>query len=247
MTAMIHNDEEKQWMAPLLAIRDKLIPRDDEGHPADRHLRDFRRLWGDVQLVGDKTIPGPYTQEVRENWLCELLQAQKDIRENGPEDVADIELITMPELHAIRRLWLNDKHEIEDNLPDIYERYVGEPFPDDRLTGEMPIGKEEVGILREICADDSLHFQLTRELLSVEQQHRNMLRRSGLFDGLNGAFKRNFFDDEDDAVSRARLKRQTLEAELEALEFGDELSVTIDAPRLPGFEDDVPPSIEGKK
>ena len=44
-----------------------------------------------------------------------------------------------------------------------------------------------MAILRDICGTDDLHFQLTRELLDVERQHRSMARRAGLFKALEQA------------------------------------------------------------
>lgn len=217
MTAMIQNDQEREWMLPLLKLRDELIPRDQEGFPADRHLRDFRRMHGGVQLMGDQPVPGPYTQPVRENWLKRVLEAQMEIRRTGPEDMKDLELISIAELREIRRLWINNKHEIEDSLPRIYEATVGIPFPDDGFNENLPIGNEEISILREICGSDDLHFQLTRELLSVERQHRNLVRRKGLFPELEKAFQRSFFENAEDATNRAlelrdRIKSQVSDA-----------------------------------
>ena len=125
MTAMIQNDGEKEWMLPLLELRNALDVADD------RPLRDFRRMHGRVQLFRerDEPIPGPYTQAAREDWLRRLLEAQTWIRSNGPDDVRDIELVSMEELTEIRRLWVFDKHEIEDRLPVVYKEATGEPFP----------------------------------------------------------------------------------------------------------------------
>ena len=114
MSAMIQNDEEKEWMLPLLELRNELDVADD------RHLRDFRRMNGTVQLFHDQPIPGPYTQEARERWLRKLLEAQTWIRGNGPAHVRSLELITLEELEEIRRIWVVDKHEFEDRLPAIY-------------------------------------------------------------------------------------------------------------------------------
>lgn len=47
----------------------------------------------------------------------------KDINENGPEEFRSLELIRIEELQAIRRIWVNDKHEFDDALPKIYEKY----------------------------------------------------------------------------------------------------------------------------
>src|SRR3954454_16838605 len=52
MQAMIGNDEEKEWMLPLLELRNALDV------PDDRHLRDFRRMNGLVQLYNKRIIPG---------------------------------------------------------------------------------------------------------------------------------------------------------------------------------------------
>jgi DNA sulfur modification protein DndC len=64
MQAMIQNDQEKEWMLPLLTLRNELDVTDD------RHLRDFRRMSGSVQLFHDRVIPGPYTQASRERSLA---------------------------------------------------------------------------------------------------------------------------------------------------------------------------------
>lgn len=208
MKAMIQNDDEKQWMLPLLELRNRLDP--PKTPDADRGLRDFRRMNGTVQLFHDRPIPGPYTQEARESWLQQVLGAQRHIRTHGPEAVRDIDLITLAELETIRRIWVVEKHEIEDSLPRIYEQTTGEPYPGPRLDDNMVLGAEEVGLLRELCGDDHLHFQLVRELLSTERRHKSMLRRAGIFDAFERAFMRNFFTSEDDAVDRARQRRDAL-------------------------------------
>lgn len=206
MSAMVQNDEEKEWMLPLLSIRNELDQSDD------KHLRDFRRLAGNVQLFNDQLIHGPYTQEAREHWLRRLLEAQTWIRTNGPEEVRAIELITFDELKEIRRTWVEDKHEIEDSLPLIYEETTSEPFPGEALDEHLPLGAEEMRILRDVTGDDLLHFQLLRELLDVERRYRSMARRAGLFEALEGAFKRNFYDSKDDAADRARQIRDAHDA-----------------------------------
>lgn len=205
MHAMIQNDEEKEWMLPLLELRNELDP--PKTPDADRPLRDFRRMNGAVQLFNDRPIPGPYKQKVREDWLRKVLAAQKHIRENGPAEVRDIELITVEELEEIRRIWVIEKHEMEDNLPRVYEAATGSPYPGGRLDDNLVMGAPEMELLRDICGQDDLHFQLTRELLSIEKRHKSMLRRAGLFEALEQAFYRGFYEGEDDAVRRARQRR----------------------------------------
>lgn len=210
MHAMIQNDEEKEWMLPLLNLRNELDP--PKTADGDRHLRDFRRMNGAVQLYNDRPIPGPYKEKARENWLRKVLEAQMHIRKNGPENVRDLELITIEELNEIRRIWVVEKHEIEDKLPSIYEEVTGEAYPGGCIDDNLIVGAAEMDILRELCGDDELHFQLTRELISVEKRHKSMLRRAGLFDALDKAFYRNFYEDEEDALNRARQRRDALDA-----------------------------------
>lgn len=209
MHAMIQNDQEKEWMLPLLELRNELDP--PKTLQADRPLRDFRRMNGTVQLFHDRPIPGPYKQQVRADWLRKVLQAQQHIRENGPKDVRDIELITLEELEEIRRIWVVEKHEIEDTLPEVYRQTTGQPYPGGRLDDNLVMGVAEMNVLRDICGEDELHYQLTRELLSIEKRHKSMLRRAGLFGAMEEAFFRHFYDDEEDALDRARQRQGALD------------------------------------
>jgi DNA sulfur modification protein DndC len=223
MSAMIQNDEEKEWMIPLLELRDALDIADD------RHLRDFRRMTGQVQLFGERTIPGPYTAAARRDWLRRLLEAQRWIRENGPDNVNGIELVTDDELRMIRRIWVIDKKEIEDDLPGIYEEVMGVPYFDGPIDDQLVISADDLGVLREICDSDDLHYQLVRDLLDVERRYKSMARRSGLFEAMEKVFTKNFFDGEDDAIQRARriatIRENPLDAELPLEMTGD-----VDAP-----------------
>ncbi|WP_246147838.1 DNA phosphorothioation system sulfurtransferase DndC [Nonomuraea turkmeniaca] len=201
MTAMVTNDAEKEWMLPLLTLRNDLDLTDD------RPLRDFRRMHGNVQLFHDRPIPGPYTQAAREQWLRRLLKAQEEVRRNGPPDMGEIELISLAELEEIRRIWVVDKHEFEDNLPRIYTEVTDRPYPGRPLDEALPLGATEVELLAELCGDDRLHFETVRELLDVERRHRNQVRRAGLFPALEQALMRGFYNDEADAVEHARKRR----------------------------------------
>ncbi|NUW37327.1 DNA phosphorothioation system sulfurtransferase DndC [Nonomuraea sp. SMC257] len=202
MSAMIQNDEEKEWMLPLLELRDELDA------PDDSHLRDFRKMNGTIQLFHDRNVPGPYTQKAREEWLRKLLNAQTWIRQNAPEHVRNIELITMDELHEIRRIWVFEKHEVEDSLPHIYKQETGEDFPGGPLDQHLAVAADEVELLREVCDGDDLHFETMRELLAVERKFRTMTRRSGLFEALEKAIKKGYYTDEEDAVELAKRNQQ---------------------------------------
>ncbi len=198
MSAMIQNDEEKEWMLPLLELRNELDIVDD------KPLRDWRRMHGGITLFHDQPVHGPYTQEAREHWLRRVLEAQTWIRNEGPEAMRAMELISLPELHEIRRIWVYEKHEIEDSLPGIYAAVTGEPFPGKALTDQVALGADDISILRDICGDDPLHFEMTRSLLSVERRYRTMARRAGLLNEMEDVIRRSFYEGVEDASERAR-------------------------------------------
>ena len=209
MEAMIQNDEEKEWMQPLLDIRNELDIKQDWDK------RDFRRIWGDVQLFernkdGETTvepIPGPYTKYWREHWLRRLLEAQTKTRRTAPENMRDITLITLEEMSEIRRIWLEDKHEFDDSLPRIYQEVTGEEFQDPRPGADLSLlGSDEWAVLEEICADDAMHLELMAKLLDTERQFRKMSRRVGIYDTLEKCFATSSRS-KDEAVKNAHLKR----------------------------------------
>jgi len=197
MSAMIQNDEEKEWMLPLLKLRDELDVTND------RHLRDYRRMNGFVQIFRGRNIPGPYTQSSRAHWLRRVLEAQTWIRRQGPANVREIELISLPELHEIRRIWVIEKHEIEDLLPSIYVDATGADFPGERVDNGLVFGRSEMEVLREVCGKDRVHYELARELLGVAQGYRGQLRRAGLHEALEKSIRKHFFASETEAVDRA--------------------------------------------
>jgi DNA sulfur modification protein DndC len=209
MEAMIQNDEEKEWMQPLLDIRNELDIKDD------RDKRDFRRIWGNVQLfdrnvdgeISVEPIPGPYTKYWREHWVRQVLEAQTQIRRTAPENMRDITLITPEELSEIRHIWLEEKHEFDDSLPRIYMEVTGEVFSDPRPGADYSLlGSDEWAVLEEICEGDGMHLELMAKLLDTERQHRKMSRRVGIYDKLEKCFDTSSRSPEE-AIKNAHYKR----------------------------------------
>lgn len=204
MEAMIQNDEEKEWLQPLLDIRNELAIEDD------RDKRDFRRIYGKVELFGkDKIepIPGPYTKKWREYWLKRVLEAQVQVRNTAPDEYKDITLITPEELSEIRRIWLEEKHEFDDSLPKIYEEVTGEPYQDTRLVvNNHFLGSDEWDILADICQDDTMHLELMAKLLDTERQFYAKSQRKGIYQDLEKCFESSSRQKED-AIENAHLQR----------------------------------------
>ncbi|GAB4232189.1 MAG: DNA phosphorothioation system sulfurtransferase DndC [Stanieria sp.] len=216
MEAMIQNDEEKEWLQPLLDIRNELDIQDD------RDKRDFRRIYGRVELfernkdgkTSIEPIPGPYTKKWREYWLKRVLEAQVQVRQTAPEAYQDITLITPEELSEIRRIWLEEKHEFDDSLPRIYEEVTGETFVDVRVgADEKLLGSDEWEILEEIC-DDEMHLELMSKLLDTERQFYTKSRRVGIYEKLEKCFESSSRGKED-AIENAHQKRDLKNAALE--------------------------------
>ena len=200
MEAMISNDEEKAWMTPLLEFRNKF--GDEE---LDRDRRSFRKMAGYLQGSYKQLHHGPYKKEVREEWLRDLLIIQKDINENGPEEFSDFELITLPELRIIRRIWVLEKHEFADTLPNIYEEVMGKPFYDPEWIAPEAFKGEEWDILKEVVnelyPDEELAFEMAYSLIDIENHSNSLNQRKGVSDSLESCIHRTFYKNEKDATA----------------------------------------------
>ena len=166
--------------------------------------RSFRRIRGNLQGNYGKLFHGPYKKEVREYWLERLLNIQKEIQENGPEEFSDLELIRIPELQAIRRIWVNDKHEFDDSLPKIYEKVVGKEFEDPEWIHYENFEAEEWNILKEVCEemfpDEELAFEMMYSLVDVENKSSGVNQRKGILDSVNSIIGKTCYKNEEDAT-----------------------------------------------
>ena len=201
MEAMITNDDEKAWMTPLLEFRNEF---GDEKR--DRERRSFRKMGGFLQGSYGQLHHGPYLREYRTKWLRKLLRMQTEINRNGPEEFSTLELITLPELRAIRRIWVFDKHEFEDCLPSIYKEETGKEFSDPEWIGSEVFGREEWGILKELCEveqaehGEELLFEMMYSLIDLENRANSLHRRKGILDSLQSCISHTFYRDENDAL-----------------------------------------------
>lgn len=209
MQAMIQNDSEKEWMLPLMDFRNKWLDIKD-----DRQHRDHRRMDGRLTWHNDRLVHGPYTQQYRHQLLRAVLEAQSAVRELRQEDADDLEIISFEELEEIRRIWVKEKHELEDTLPTIFEEATGKAYPGKALSERQPLSPDQLQELRALCQEcgdpDGVVFQSLRDLLAVEHRYRTMARRTGLYDKLLSALKKGRFHDAATAEDFERRRQAAL-------------------------------------
>ena len=58
--------------------------------------------------------------------------------------------------------------------------------------------------LKNVCGQDRMLYELSRELLSLTFREKNKARRAGIFDKLEKTFEKYFYDDKEDAIERAK-------------------------------------------
>ena len=214
MAAMIQNDTAKAWMQPIMDFRDKFLAVED------RQFRDFRRMDNRLILLREQLVHGPYSQERRHELLCALLNTQEQVKASGKSQGFDrVDLISLDELEEIRRIWVEQKGEIEDSLPSIYEMVTGRSYPGKPLD-PMPLDASDLMLLREVVsewvsdqlssADPKVHserrdelYKLVRTLLATSFKGLQSRNRSKQLDELGALLKAFAFVDEADGLAFA--------------------------------------------
>jgi len=210
MHAMIQNDAEKEWMLPMMEFRNKWLDVKE-----DRKHRDYRRMNGSLTLHNGRLVHGPYKAKYRHDMLGALLKTQVDANEMAPADIDELEIISLNELQEIRRIWVTEKHEIDDELPAIYEKATGQSYPGEELAVNNNFKKEDLSLLKSICNDygdpDSVLYQTGCAALSIEQEHRTKARRTGLYKKLESTIDKAAFSSEEEAEQFALERAANIE------------------------------------
>lgn len=224
MAAMIQNDEEKEWMLPLLELRTKWLditdPNTDKKNKkidAERRHRDFRRMNGTLTLHNGRLVHGPYKQGYRAQLLEAVLKAEMTARDLGPEEVKDLELISLEDLEEIRRIWVTEKHEIEDLLPSIFEKATGKKYLGKKVDENQLFKADDMQLLKDICKtfaadEEGLHYELIRDLLHIEQQHKTLGKRASLYDSIDKTLEKSAFKTEAEALEFAKARQVSRES-----------------------------------
>ena len=189
MEGLIYNGEE--WMEPLLEFRDFLAETQDPARKPE--IREHRRRNGQITILNEKLVHGPYTLEFCKELLERLLTTQQQVRKEGPDP--NIKLITDSELEEIRKIWRTERQDWEDAVPQIYAEIVGER--DWIVDDTFSFSKKDKEILEAICDEREVAVTLVSKLLDTEQQMDGMSRRAKIQDRIDEIFHEDWRSEEE--------------------------------------------------
>jgi len=133
--------------------------------------------------------PGPYWLKYRRQWLRELLDLDKKFKSEGRE----IELITVPELHAIRQEWIHDPNEPDwdDSLPTLFKDVYGYDL-DWVYDDNASFGKDDAQLIHELCDNFDVEPEMIMKLIELEVSMEGLSRRSGISNKIASLLKRDW-------------------------------------------------------
>lgn len=171
MEAMIDSGEE--WMIPLLDYRDFLVSTQDPTVKAQQ--REYKGRDGSIKITETGALRyRTYTLDFSKTMLRRLLATQRQIQEEyDPEFV----LIAENELREIRRLWITERQDWDDALPQIFSEVMGQSLQWDQNDVYTP-GRLESETLRAMSQEYDIPLQMIQKLIDAEWQHYGMRRRA---------------------------------------------------------------------
>lgn len=184
MESLVQNGET--WMLPLLKYRN-ILSRSTSPKLKKKYRshirRDGRLAFKTLREDGEKILTddyttGPYKLKYRKVALKLLLSIQKQLADSG----RDVELITVPELHAVRHEWLNDPNEPDwdDDLPIIFNEVFGYDL-DWSVDDTNQFSREDAALITEIAPEYGVSPQLVKKLIDLEISMSGLSRRTGIY------------------------------------------------------------------
>ena len=179
-------DSGHEWMIPLLDFRDWLSATQSTEDKASQ--REYKGRDGRIRISKNgKLRYRTYTLAFSQEMLKRLLETQLEVQEHDPE----FELISMEELKEIRKLWISERQDWTDSLPDIYETIMKKPFPQNFSDLPLP-GETELRLLQELCAKYQVPIRLPQKLLDAEWQTFGMFKRSKIHQTIDKIFNEDW-------------------------------------------------------
>jgi DNA sulfur modification protein DndC len=174
MESLIESGEEH--LEPLLELRDYLREvRDEPGARYDLRRNGTKPLRRGTDEAMTNT--GPFTHERRMDILRRILEAQKE---------SGVTLIEGDELTIIQEIWNKEElgHPDKPNIPtDAVARIWKHVFMEAPMPGKDTsydhLDKEDQ-LLRELCEQQGVLFEMMRRLRDIEEEYGHLKRRQGL-------------------------------------------------------------------
>jgi len=168
MEAMIDSGEE--WMIPLLDFRDWLASTQD---PSVKPVqREYKGRNGRVRITDRGLLWRTYTLEFSKEMLRRLLETQVEVQKSSH----NFELVSERELREIRRLWLTERQDWDDALPQIVKEVTGQII-DWEVNDVSRPGRLELDLLTRVTQKYDVPVRLAQKLLDAEWQYYGMRRR----------------------------------------------------------------------
>jgi len=131
-----------------------------------------------------------------------LLRAQARIRQDGPDP--DIMLISEEELHEIRLIWRTERQDWEDSVPQISQEVNGYnldwPVDDNGI-----FDADHKALLKGVCAEYEVPFELVAKMLEAERRANGMARRAGIQGELDSVLTGEWRSEEQILAEQLRL------------------------------------------
>lgn len=178
----IVNDTDNQPLS--IEILDGEIVVETVVYQVDTKDSKERKAW-----FWSRYTPGPYWLKYRRQWLRELLDLDKKFKSEGRE----IELITVPELHAIRQEWIHDPNEPDwdDSLPTLFKDVYGYDL-DWVYDDNASFGKDDAQLIHELCDNFDVEPEMIMKLIELEVSMEGLSRRSGISNKIASLLKRDW-------------------------------------------------------
>ena len=137
---------------------------------SDPTARDYRRRNGSVYLMPNGEYGrGPFTMEARKEILRRLLQLEVD---------TGFELISVPELKMIDKMWEDEGDLSRRALVDIYFEVKHERLPWDQYK-HAKYCEEDIHLIKELCSKHDVPFDLMSKLM-IAVDNSKMYTRSAV-------------------------------------------------------------------
>ena len=186
MESMIDAGEEHQWMTPLLEFRDWLAETQNPENKPEQ--RDYRGRDGRIKISeSGKLRYRTYTLEFSKEMFSRLLKAQKAILEYNTE----YELISLDEIQEIRRIWITERQDWEDSLPDIFDQIMDKKVNWGKNDFVTP-GASETNLLKKLADEKGIPIKLLQKLFDAQLTSKGMKRRHNIHKTIAAIFSEDW-------------------------------------------------------